>query len=371
MKKKNNTNGKKSCENISNQINEELSNVNKEKSNSLHSCSDCEDTSNLITIDSIFDAHLLNTGYDKSGSIIPSGGGLDHNWEFGFGTAVGPRSVTHWAPANVHKHGSWVASPFSNANWITYNHNGSHRKNEIMYFRIRFILNSHFDLNEFLLNMSFYADNSVADVYVNGLPQSIHHPTILPQATGSRAYNHVGFSEANRVDLTLQNDWALCENELSVRVHSGPGFIGFLAQNTFNCYEAEIPKYQPQISVKWGDSDCDCIESDDIETMTLTVCNKYSNIALKNFKIAKIEVADSKGKSVDLLPNGDPSVEIIPKGGYCFGSIESCLCVTREFVLLNRGAKSGEYKIKLSGISYDTVLNYCTQACFEFNICKD
>lgn len=137
------------------------------------------------------------------------------------------------------------------------------------------------------------------------------------------------------------------------------------------CKTIEMPKAKPCISIKWGDSDCDCLESSDVEVMTLTVCNCYTNIKFQNFIISKVEVLDSTGNPVLLLPNGTPSIKLHPIGIYCFGDIEPCSCVTREFVLLTEGAKAGKYKVKISGICYDVCLNYSTEECFEFKVCKD
>jgi len=139
-----------------------------------------------------------------------------------------------------------------------------------------------------------------------------------------------------------------------------------------SCKEIEIPKITPCISVKWGDSECDCLESSDFEVMTLTVCNCYSNIKFQNFKIASIEIFDASGKPVPVLPNGTPSIKLHPIGVYCFGDIEPCSCITREFVLISEGAKDGKYKLRIKGICFDvSISNNVESECFEFTICKD
>ncbi len=84
-----------------------------------------------------------------------------------------------------------------------------------------------------------------------------------------------------------------------------------------------------------------------------------------------IEVVDADGKPVKMLPNGTPSVKIHPIGIFCFGDIEPCSCITREFVLINEGAKEGEYHINLKGVCYDITKTEHTEQCFRFNICKD
>jgi len=138
------------------------------------------------------------------------------------------------------------------------------------------------------------------------------------------------------------------------------------------CKEIKLPEIKPCITIKWGDSECDCLESSDYEVMTITVCNCYKNIKFDNFIISMIEVLDSSGKPVALLPNGTPSIKLHPVGVYCFGDIDPCACVTREFVIINEGAKEGKYKLKIKGICFDISLpNKIEEECFELVICKD
>ena len=97
--------------------------------------------------------------------------------------------------------------------------------------------------------------------------------------------------------------------------------------------------------------------------MTQTVCNCFSNIKFSDFKVSMIEVLNKDGKPVALLPNGSPSVKLLPIGIYCFGDIEPCSCVTREFILINEGAKEGKYQINLKGICYDIKNSIHTEQC--------
>lgn len=368
---------KNKCESITLHLNQYYEKLRKQKVNTLKACNPCEiESGNLIQIDSIFDAHKLNTAFDGKGGALASGSGNDLNWEVGIGDESGPQSVTQWEPAFVHHHASWVASPFSNANWISYTKDGRHKSGDdklILYFRIKFLLNVSINLSDFRLDMSFYADNSVNDIYVNGVSQTTNYPNVLPQhqnsSTGS--FTFLGFKNGNGADIRLSKDWKTCENELIVCVHSKAEYTGLLVQNSTQCYEAEKPAYRPSLEVKWGDSDCDCIESDDIETMTLTVCNRYSNIDFNNLSIALLQVVHENGKPVATLPNGKPSLEIISMGPYCFGDIPACSCVTRQFALINRGARHGRYKLKMDGICYDVNLHQDHEACFDFDICKD
>ncbi len=142
------------------------------------------------------------------------------------------------------------------------------------------------------------------------------------------------------------------------------------------CSSVPFPKIKPCISIKWGDSDCDCIETDDYEVLCITVCNCYTNVTFANFSIGMLEVVDANGQPVPLLPDGSPSVQLTPIGPFCFGDIGPCYpnqtnCVAREFALLTRGAVGGGYKILVKGICFDICFHYDDQDCFLFELCKD
>ena len=140
------------------------------------------------------------------------------------------------------------------------------------------------------------------------------------------------------------------------------------------CQEAAIPDLHPCISIHWGDSNCDELETDDYEVLSISVCNCYSNITFTDFEIGFIKVLDEDGNSVPNLPDGSPSVEAVPAGPFCFGDIAPCVdgetsCVTREFVLSSRGAKKGKYRLSLAGVCYGITTQHLVSSCFEFELC--
>jgi len=133
---------------------------------------------------------------------------------------------------------------------------------------------------------------------------------------------------------------------------------------------------EPCISVSWGDSKCDCMETDDTEILCITVCNCYSNITFSDFTIASVQVTTNTGGTVPTLPDGTPSVEVFPRGPICFGDIGPCKengsnCVSRQIVLIARGAKGGPYQLQVGGICFDVVLHYDQKACFRLDLCPD
>jgi hypothetical protein len=133
----------------------------------------------------------------------------------------------------------------------------------------------------------------------------------------------------------------------------------------------------PEISVRWGDSACDCLESDDVEVLCITVCNHFSNLSFADFSIGQIIVTEMDGTPVPTLPDGSPSIQFIPSGAVCFGEIGPCVpgrknCVTREVVLRTRGAKGGKnYRLSFDGVCFTVQLAAKTEACFVLPICQD
>ncbi len=142
------------------------------------------------------------------------------------------------------------------------------------------------------------------------------------------------------------------------------------------CKEAEFPIIKPCISISWGDSKCDCLETDDVEVLCITVCNCYSNLTFSDLSIEAIIVTNSSGNPVPSLPDGTPSVQILPVGPLCFGDIPPCKdgkagCVSREVVLWTRGAKGGHYQLSLFGVCYDITNHYGYAECFDLTLCQD
>ena len=173
-----------------------------------------------------------------------------------------------------------------------------------------------------------------------------------------------------------------CGSSSGASANGGTGIgttNGKLAKNDCecDCTELDLPRIEPCISIAWGDSECDCIETDDIEVLMIRVCNCYSNITFENFSIAHIAITDMAGHPVPSLPDGTPSVQVIPSGPICFDNIGPCLdkdhpsCVSRELVLYTRGAKGGNYKLAFEGVCFSISYHDQTKVCFTVSLCKD
>lgn len=143
-----------------------------------------------------------------------------------------------------------------------------------------------------------------------------------------------------------------------------------------NCVTLELPTIAPCFSVTWGDSACDCMETNDFERLLIKACNCYSNVAFHNLMIGKLIILDNAGNEVLTLPDGTPSVEVIPSGPICFGELGPCSnntpsCKAREIVIRTRGAVGGNYQLKFENICFEVVNSFNTAECFTLKLCKD
>jgi len=382
---------RRTCAGVMDEVNAEIGRRCAGKVNLLSCrCSGCDN--DLPVIVSPSDAPLLNSAYDGGGGFLTSG--TDAGWEVGLGDPSGPGSVSTWIPAFVFRNAAWVASPFANANWISYFANGNQGGNNVdAYYRYRFNLGSSVDPATFALTMSFFADNRVWEIWVNQVAQSTlpNGAAVLPQfpAQPPSQYQTHGFIAGAGVRITLDNAWRRCENELVVHVMSGPGELGFLAQNAVDtsgtdgcdcrrdCAEAAVPALRPCISVGWGDAPCDCLETNDVEVLCVSACNCYSNVTFRDFTIARVQVTDMAGNPVADLPDGTPSVQVVPSGALCFGDLEPCThpdgprCVSREVVLRTRGAVGQPYRLSFSGVCFGVTHAFQSDQCFLMELCRD
>lgn len=185
----------------------------------------------------------------------------------------------------------------------------------------------------------------------------------------SEAVNAYLSRECHKKHNHLKNCVEGRESECACTVHKEGGYGD-------RCKDARFPEIRPCVSITWGDGDCECLETDDVEVLCITVCNCYSNVTLEDLDINLIFVTEANGKPVPVLPSGAPSVQIMPPGPLCFGDIPPCCdgkpgCVSREVVLRARGAQGGNYKVELAGICYNVKHHFDLAECFHFKLCQD
>ena len=117
------------------------------------------------------------------------------------------------------------------------------------------------------------------------------------------------------------------------------------------CSEAKAPELHPCFEIRWGDSVNDQIETDDLEVFCLVVSNPYNNVTLKDVTVIHIEMT-IEGQPAPSLPDGQRSVMITPSAMIAFGDLgpsatDAPTKAVREVVLVSKGARRGEYKLRI------------------------
>lgn len=233
-------------------------------------------------------------------------------------------------------------------------------------------LSYHFDWRAGAARAIFYLGDEALE---GGDPQVADDVTARIAATdaakaqGVTVFTYYGPSVG---DPVTANEYALLASNTGGQAFTAPvanlgGFQAVLehiicASAKEACQRVEEPKIVPCLRLRWGDGLKDQIETEDTEILCISVCNPYSNVVLKDFTLHLV-VTDVNGNLVANLPNGTPSVQLKPSYMIGYGDIPPCdpdkpdqpSCVTREVVLINRGAIAGKYKIRMV---------YCFDACF-------
>lgn len=189
----------------------------------------------------------FNTANNGSGGQLPYLED-DLNWEVALGpsgTTTLPTDLTY-VPATVSggcAPGNWYdpandvvnGTVFTNSTWISYDFGNSdpcdQTGNQIdLFYKIEFDLPATGPCgspiaNGFCYAMDFLADNSVYQIYVNGVDQGFDPPSSI--------YSFAGFSYGNRREAELCSDWLEGPNELVVHIKSGGCCSGFLSKAKF------------------------------------------------------------------------------------------------------------------------------------------
>jgi hypothetical protein len=210
------------------------------------------------------DGSIFNTGTNGTGGIATTGQN-DKVWQVAgpysptlttpFITSATPlsgytTSTQNWKPTTVGNQaiGAWADSPFGNAQWI-YLNDGSMTTTGDWYYRYQFSLPDAGTASRFGLALSFLADNTASEVWVNGVAQAsktvgVPQNAPLPATQYSGAignnnsggpapynpYYYYGYKLAQAANTSLNSDWVAGLNTIIVLVKSAPNSEGFLAQ---------------------------------------------------------------------------------------------------------------------------------------------
>lgn len=233
-------------------------------------------------------------------------------------------------------------------------------------------LSDHFDWRPSAAKAIFYLGDEALE---GGDPQNVDDVTAVDSAItvasnkGVTVFTYFG---TGNTDPNMLAEYTRLANGTGGQAFSAPianigGFQAVLekiicASGGEACKKVEEPKIVPCLHLRWGDGPDDRLETDDTEILCITVCNPYSNVILKNFTVILV-VEGQNGSTVPVLPDGTPSVQIKPDYLICFGDIPPCnpdkpdqpSCISREVVLMTRGATEGKYPLYVV---------YCFDACF-------
>lgn len=185
---------------------------------------------NVATISCISGGAMFNTAYDGAGGRLTSG--ADNYWQVALTTTpvtgAPPVGLTY-AAAQVATAPppSYIVSPYGNANWISNAADALHPGpgNYDIFYRFQFNIAPGVDPTIMALDMQFYADNSVFEVWVNGNAQGVHS-----NYGAADPYFYAGFVAGGQAAGVLNGPWLGGLNEIVVHVKSGPGAQAFLAQ---------------------------------------------------------------------------------------------------------------------------------------------
>jgi gliding motility-associated-like protein len=173
---------------------------------------------------------FFNTASDGNGKTIAPGS-ADKKWQFSMDSINGtyaPAIVMTSIPPDYYK------SPWVDCNWISINPQGSHTYDRNIYFKMDFELpcfngcgRSYDSSNTFCLNLDVFADNSIFEIYVNGIPQSSHLGNIIPKQD---PFHFAGAIKSAMTSVSLCQNWKAGTNSIIIQIVSSAPETGFLAQ---------------------------------------------------------------------------------------------------------------------------------------------
>jgi gliding motility-associated-like protein len=120
---------------------------------------------------------------------------------------------------------------FPGGKWISFSATGEHTGDKFFFYRLDFDLpcfnlcgKSYDDDNSFCLNLDLYADNSVYEIYVNGVPQSPGSGNNFPIQPDP--YNPAGHTQSDPTTVSLCSNWKAGSNSLIIQAASSATVAG-------------------------------------------------------------------------------------------------------------------------------------------------
>src|SRR3954453_10397674 len=128
---------------------------------------------------------------------------------------------------------------YNNSRWISFSATGEHSGNRYFFYKIEFNLpcstlcgESYNDDNSFCLDLDLYADNSIYEIYVNGIPQSGNLGGIIPLKPDP--FNPVNHTESDKTAVSLCKNWKAGSDTLIIQIASSATVAGMMVQASVN-----------------------------------------------------------------------------------------------------------------------------------------
>ncbi|WP_165972843.1 DUF7507 domain-containing protein [Martelella mediterranea] len=268
----------------------------------------------IPTISCSTDANLFNTGFNPStGGNLTTG--QDRNWEVS--TLQPAYYEGRLPPALSYRPATVVDSPSNqwtskrNASWISLSNTGhqgppneSNKRTTYrdLFFRYQFKLDPQVDLNSIRLDMDFYADDGIYQVWVNKTPQGVRSQHITPDYARPSMYTDPSddyywansYKPGNQEAGALSSGFQSGLNEIVVQIKSQAEHVGLQAHftGTLGICHPELTVKQKSSLVNTGR---DAKPGDEI-----SIKADITNTGRLDF--SRVEASDSI-RSVTLSPN--------------------------------------------------------------------
>jgi gliding motility-associated-like protein len=165
-------------------------------------------------------ASFFNTGGALPGEVDPS-------WKIAKDSITGiynPAVVMLGLPA-IYYHSQ---------HWISFSTAGEHLGDHYFFYKLDFNLpcknlcgKSYDDDNSFCLNLDLYADNSIFEIYVNGVAQSANLGNIIPLPNPFNPLNHTA---SDKTPVSLCRNWKAGANTIIIELASSGTVAGMMAE---------------------------------------------------------------------------------------------------------------------------------------------
>jgi len=161
----------------------------------------------------------------NTGQVAP--GANDPKWTIALDSITG-----QYRPAIVM---SGLPSIYYNrTNWISFSPSGEHTSNRFFFYRMSIDLpcfnlcgKSYNEENAYCLNLDLYADNSIYEIFINGVPESANLGGIIPL---SNPFNPANHTPGDKTTVSLCKNWKAGANTIIIQIASSATVAGLLVE---------------------------------------------------------------------------------------------------------------------------------------------